>query len=83
MKLIVQCARCNEEFTYNNLEDMEKILHWRNTDAHKKCDCLDGHSYMMCNDCAKQYKTFETETNAHIKDAFKNFMSTTPIKPIV
>lgn len=74
MKLIVECAHCKKEFTYSNLTDIEQILHWGDTDTYKKCDCIDGHSYMMCNDCINQYKIFETGINTYIKEKFQNFM---------
>lgn len=58
---------------------MEQFLHWGDTDTHKKCDCIGGHSCMMYNDCVNQYKIFETEINEYIKEKFQNFMNMKPI----
>ena len=78
MKLIAECARCKKEFIYTNLKDMEQILHFGDTDVQKKCNCIDGSSCMMCNDCINQYKIFETKTNVYIKERLKNFMEMKP-----
>lgn len=76
-RLIVTCPRCKREYTYIDLKDIENFLHWGDTSEHRKVMALDGQSYMFCNECYKQYKIFEAQTNNDIKEKFKNFMNVT------